>query len=187
MMIKTKHDLHEWLDYERKLYFPNMTKKEIAKRYIQSSEEICIWRYQKALRKTEYFYNNKNGLNTLLYLYYLRKKNKLGVKLGIFIWSNCIEKGLLIYHAGSIIVNGNAKIGMNCQLHGENCIGNKGNFDNRAPVLGDNVDIGVGAKVIGPVSIADEIKIGANAVVTKSCYTKGAVLVGIPAREVTGK
>lgn len=50
--------------------------------------------------------------------------------------------------------------------------------------FGDNVEIGVGAKIIGDIYIADGVKIGANAVVVKSCYNKGATLVGIPALEV---
>ena len=49
---------------------------------------------------------------------------------------------------------------------------------------GDNVDIGVGAKIIGGVTIADNIKIGANAVVTKSFYEEGITLVGVPARKL---
>ena len=64
------------------------------------------------------------------------------------------------------------------------CIGDKGDFDNRAPVIGDNVDMGVGAKIIGPVTLADNLKIGANAVVTKSCETPSAVLVGVPAKAI---
>lgn len=77
-----------------------------------------------------------------------------------------------------------AKIGKNCQFHGNNCVGNKGVLDEAAPRLGDNVEIGVGAKIIGDIYIADGVKIGANAVVVKSCYNKGATLVGIPALEV---
>ena len=53
-----------------------------------------------------------------------------------------------------------------------------------APVIGNNVDIGVGAKIIGDITIADDVKIGAGAVVTKSCLEKGATLVGIPAKPV---
>ena len=47
---------------------------------------------------------------------------------------------------------------------------------------GDRVDIGVGAKIIGDITIADDVKIGAGAVVTKSCLKQGATLVGIPAK-----
>ena len=49
-------------------------------------------------------------------------------------------------------------------------------------MLGNNVDIGYGAIVVGDVYIADDVRIGAGAVVTKSCYEKGVTLVGVPAR-----
>ena len=55
--------------------------------------------------------------------------------------------------------------------------------DNLCPVLGKRVDVGIGAKIIGNVTIADDIKIGANAVVTKSFLEPGITLVGIPARK----
>ncbi|WP_442873665.1 hypothetical protein [Corynebacterium sp. SCR221107] len=51
-----------------------------------------------------------------------------------------------------------------------------------APTLGNNVLLGAGARVIGKVSLADNIKVGANATVVKSCYIEGATLVGVPAR-----
>lgn len=82
------------------------------------------------------------------------------------------------WHYGSVIVNGHAKIGKNCQFHGNNCVGNKGVLDEAAPRLGDNVEIGVGAKIIGDIYIADGVKIGANAVVVKSCYNKGSNTCG---------
>lgn len=65
-------------------------------------------------------------------------------------------------------------------------IGNKGDFvnSNKAHIIGDNVDIGVGAKIIGPVRVADNVKIGANAVVTKSYEIPSAVLIGVPAKAV---
>ena len=49
------------------------------------------------------------------------------------------------------------------------------------PVLGDNIYLGPGAKVFGRITIADGCKIGANAVVNKSCVQENSVLVGVPA------
>lgn len=71
-----------------------------------------------------------------------------------------------------------------CQLHGNNCIGNNRKEDERSPHIGNNVEIGVGAKIIGDIYVVDNVKIGANAVVVKSCFTNGATLVGVPAHEV---
>lgn len=53
-----------------------------------------------------------------------------------------------------------------------------------APTIGDNVYIGPGAKIFSPITIADGVKIGANAVVCKDCLEPGAVLTGVPVPEV---
>lgn len=180
-MIKTKHDLIEVLSCEKKLYQKRTLKKRIAD-CITCEPNLLIWKYQKNLRITEYYYNNKEKpIKHLLYLLYRRKKNRLGTRLGIEIWENSFEKGLLIHHAGNIVVNGNARVGKNCQLHGANCIGNSGKSLD-APIIGDNVEIGVGASIIGGIRIADNIKIGAGAVVVKPCKISNVTLIGIPAK-----
>lgn len=176
MFIKSKKDLVDCLEYEKSLYFGDDNK--LFARMLLKNHDYQIWCYQKALRKLEYHYNCKHKL---LYKYWDRKKNVLGARLGIHICPNTIGKGLHIWHYGTIIVNGNAKIGDNCQFHGNNCIGNKGVLSDKAPVLGDNIDIGVGAVIIGDISIADNVRIGANATVVKSCDTEGAILIGNPA------
>ena len=53
-----------------------------------------------------------------------------------------------------------------------------------APKIGDNVDIGVGAKIIGDITIADNVKIGAGAVIVKSITTPGVTVIGIPGRVI---
>ena len=94
-------------------------------------------------------------------------------------------KGFRIYHYGTVIINSNAEIGDDCQIHGDVCVGNKGGESRfEAPKLGDNVDIGIGAKIIGGITIGNNIKIGANAVVTKSELRDGVTLVGAPAHIV---
>lgn len=181
-MITTKRDLKRIIRNEKKLYQKNSRSKQIAD-YITSEPNLLIWKYQRLLRITEYYYNNKNNpLKHVLYFIYRRKKNILGIRLGIEIWENCFDEGLLIHHAGNIVINGTARIGKNCQLHGANCIGNSGQ-DYEAPVIGDNVEIGVGASIIGGVKIADNIKIGAGAVVVKSCEYSESTLIGIPAHK----
>lgn len=179
-MIKNKFELKKCLNEEKAKYI-SRNAVENLKLFLLKDHDYLIWKYIKSLRMTEYSFNCGHRFR---YFYWQRKKNTLGAHLGITIWHNTIESGCRIWHYGSIIVNGHAKIGINCQMHGENCIGNKGEFDERAPEIGDNVDIGVGAKIIGPVYIADNVKVGANAVVINSCYKKGATLVGVPAREV---
>ena len=77
-----------------------------------------------------------------------------------------IGENLMIYHP-NIIISPKAIVGNNVKLHGSNCIGNNGLVD-KAPKIGNNVDIGYGATIIGNIEIADDIIIGANALVNKS-------------------
>lgn len=180
-MIKTYKDLCDVLKHEKPLY-PNSLQD-----YITLNQRVYNWRYIKLLRYSEYFHNNMRGniFMKILYLLVKRKKNRLGAKIGIEIEANTFDKGLIIHHNGSIVVNGNSKIGVNCQLHGDNCIGNiGGNSGVACPVIGNNVDIGVGAKIIGNIYVANGIKIGANALVNKSFYEEGITIVGVPARKI---
>jgi serine O-acetyltransferase len=91
--------------------------------------------------------------------------------------------GLRIWHFGNITVNAEARVGRNCTLHGDNCIGNNGK-DNKCPVIGDNVELGVGAKIIGDVVLGDNIIIGAGAIVNHSFPEGNVVIAGVPAKIV---
>jgi Serine acetyltransferase len=136
----------------------------------------------KFLRKEEYYKSIKP--NKLLRYWYFRKKNILGAKLGFFIPAGCFDLGLMISHYGSVIVNPNSRIGRNCVIHGNCCIGNKGGENQDSPIIGDNVDIGQNAQILGGITIANGVKIGAGAIVTKSVTEEGVTVVGIPAKIV---
>lgn len=157
---------------------------------ISCNQRVYNWRFIKLLRKCEYYRmkirKSRNPLWMALYWSARTRKNHLGVIIGVEIPEDVFGEGLIIHHNGSIVVNGSSKIGKNCQLHGDNCIGNVGKAGSLTdcPKIGNNVEIGVGAKILGGVTIADNIKIGANAVVTRSFDEKGITLVGIPARKL---
>lgn len=88
--------------------------------------------------------------------------------------------GFVIVHSFGIVINSSVKAGRNLVIeHGVTIGAEKG----KSPVLGDNIFIGAGAKIIGAVTIGSDAKIGANAVVTKD-VPAGATMVGIPARVV---
>jgi hypothetical protein len=184
-MIKTRKDLKKYLSIERKLYTSNSRWRSWIAFLLYGRN--YIYKYIRLLRYTEYYYNNsyrktgskKGLLNELFYSIYNKRRNKLGSKLGIEIGLNCCEEGLLIYHAGFIVINYKAHIGKNCRLHGCNCIGNG---TSGVPTIGNNVVFGVGSSVIGGITIANSIKIGAGAVVTKSFETPNITIVGIPAK-----
>lgn len=182
-MIITKEQLKECLAKEKEFYVPSSSFKRKMKNFLLGGPNVERWKYIKVFRKMEFYYNNrsKNFVFALMNLYYARRFNKLGFRLGIELNRGVFDEGLMIYHASGIVVNGDAKIGKNCMLHGANVIGNMGT-NLKAPVIGDNVRLGTGAKILGEVYIADGVQVGAGAVVLQSCYEKGALLVGIPAK-----
>lgn len=185
-MIQSKQDLKTYLRADNSWYEPLNTKSRFIAAFAHYPQR-SLKRYLYFLRKQEYYINTAKGskIKGLLGLIYEGKKNKLGEKLGIDIPPNCFGKGLQIYHAG-IIVNSNVRAGENCVLHGGNCIGNNGITDAN-PTLGNNVDIGYGAVLIGDIRIADDCVIGANAVVNHSIPVSGSVVVGVPGKIIKTK
>ena len=89
--------------------------------------------------------------------------------------------GLSIAHRGTIVVNSGARVGANCRLHVCVNIGTKAGYGEQAPVLGDNVYVGPGAKLYGSIVVGNNVAIGANAVVNKSFPQDNVVLAGVPA------
>ena len=163
------------MENTRRIYFED--NKKFFKYALLKEHEWYLYCFQKKLRTEEKASNIFSRFICRL------SKNKLGAKLGIYIPAGVFGEGLHIWHYGNIIVNAESKIGKNCMLHGDNCIGNNGKTEG-CPIIGDNVDIGTGAKILGAIQIANGVKIGAGAVVVKSCLTENATIVGIPGKEV---
>ena len=178
--MKSKVKLLIEKDYSR-IYQEKPSIIKIIKYIITNDMTYKRLKYIKYMRYCD-LYDYKSGLlKSLKKLYYSRKKNKLGLLLGYEINSQNIGGGLCLFHNGPIVINGNSIIGENCKLHGDNCIGNDGKTDD-CPIIGNNVDIGVGAKIIGKVKIADDVIIGAGSIVVTDIDKKGSVVVGVPGR-----
>lgn len=177
-MIKNRNDLNEYLEADR-LSLGRKTKK--PKFY------DIIWKYEIILRKCEFYSNTSGVLNKLLSKYYLYRKYVIGTKCNYSIAINCIGKGLSIAHVGTVIINQTARIGENCRIHAGVNIGTSAGASGQAPVIGDNVYIGPGAKIYGPIKIGNGVAIGANAVVNKSFEEDNITLAGIPAQIVSHK
>lgn len=159
-----------------------MSIKERILEWLIRPEHYYISRYLHLLRKEEkYTFSNPNKL---LALWYKARKNRLGSRLGFIISAGCFDEGLTIWHYGSIIVNPKARIGKNCQIHGNCCIGNLHSDSQDSPTIGDNVDIGQGAQILGGIHVADNVKIGAGAVVIKDVPIIGSTVVGLPGRMI---
>jgi serine O-acetyltransferase len=144
-----------------------------------------IWRFQRLLRHLEYYLNNRHRVRWLCaWLRWRRGCRKLGLEIP----PNVFGPGLKIAHAGGIFINAGSRVGPNCLLHQNVTLGTtpgKG-VQNEAPVIGRNCYIGPGAVIFGPISIGDNVAIGANAVVNKS-FPSNCTIAGVPARVVSQK
>jgi serine O-acetyltransferase len=143
------------------------------------------FRYSVALRLATYArtarwarYGFRQFTALMLYRYTVRYGISISAKTKV-------GAGLYIGHFGGIVVNHGAVIGDNCNIQQGVTLG-KANRGARVgtPVIGNNVFIGAGAKIIGHVHVGDGAAIGANAVVTKD-VPAGVAVAGVPARVVS--
>lgn len=91
-----------------------------------------------------------------------------------------VGENFLIDHFGGIVISGYAKFGDNCRIRNGVVVGLKNVTDPCAPQIGNNVDIGAGAKILGNIKIGNNVSIGANAVVFID-VPDNAIAVGVPA------
>jgi len=91
-----------------------------------------------------------------------------------------------IDHFGGIVISGDAVFGDDCVIRNGVTVGLKHTGHRGAPILGNRVDIGSGAKILGTIRIGDDVSIGANAVVLVD-VPSNSVAVGIPARVLPRK
>jgi serine O-acetyltransferase len=192
-MIRTRKELKYYIKedfsrYQHRLREPISLQDKIYNWHFKRFDKLFC--FQKKLRFVEFYNYQKDNSSIIFKLYYvmlyyiaLRKYRNYGYKLGFSIYKNCIEEGLFITHYGTIIINKNVKIGKQCTLNAEINIGeHKGG----CPQIGNNCYIGPGAKLFGNITIGNNVEIGANAVVNKSC-PDNVVIAGVPAKIVRYK
>lgn len=177
-MIKTRKQLKNILKYESVFY----NKKHPYLFRFAISEKSIAWKYVCLLRYEEYFTNRNNKILSLFFRYL---KIKLGRKYCLQIPINVVKKGIRMYHPFNIIVNAKS-IGENCVLHFDTCLIAGGNSKD-TPTIGDNVIIGAKSVIIGGVTIANGVAIGANSTVTKSFFEENITIAGSPARKISDK
>ncbi len=92
-----------------------------------------------------------------------------------------IGQRVFIDHGMGVVIGATAIIGNDVVIYHGVTLGSTGNIDGRRhPKVGNNVLIGAGAKLLGPITVGDNVSIGANAVVTKD-IPANSVAVGVPA------
>jgi serine O-acetyltransferase len=91
-----------------------------------------------------------------------------------------VGRNFIIDHFGGIIISGYASFGDNCRIRDGVVVGLRHVEEKLAPTIGNNVDIGTGAKLLGPITIGDHVVIGANAVVLCD-VPDNSIAVGVPA------
>ena len=176
--IKDKKELREYITCDARACGRTKLRADIF--------DDTVWKFQLALRKFEYYTScgRKKSLLFPLYVYYKLKLHNLSVKCGFTVPTHRIGKGLCIVHRGPVVISAVSFIGENVRIHEGVTIGAT-NMVNKAPRIGNNVFIATGAKIIGDISIADGVCIGANAVVVKSITEPNTTWAGIPAKKIS--
>ena len=175
-MIKNIEDLKCYLDAD---------KLALGRSGNRPGFRDLIWKYEILLRKCEYYKNVHP--RSLIGYYYCYRRFRLETKLNYSIPLNSCGKGLCISHIGPIVISNYAHLGDNCRIHIDVNIGADARNGKLAPQIGNNVYIAPGVKIFGDVRIADNIAIGANAVVCKSFETPGVSIAGVPAKVINEK
>lgn len=171
-MISSKSDLLFYMEAD--LMARGWEKRVPIKERIFSFFVPSPWKFQRLLRKAEYYCNvgtvlSKKTLGNLFKLLSFR----YGAKCGYTVPLNVFGPGLCLVHTGTIVISGRARFGSNVRIHVCVNVGAYSKFDENwiedsAPKFGNNIFIGPGAKIYGPIEIGDNVAIGANAVINKS-------------------
>lgn len=188
-MITSKVILKEYIAADKSRNMVNCSRKYLLIEPFLSlfgvvRESFYVRKYLLVLRKLEYYINVRThfGGGYLMRIYYTIKWKRLSNKYGIYIHPNTVGKGLYIPHF-------NGGIQLNCISMGDFCsvssgvvVGNKGSQDNRA-IIGNNVGLTIGCKVIGKVVLGNNVIVAPNSVVIKD-VPDNAIVSGVPAKQI---
>lgn len=148
--------------------------------FFNASFRITFW-----FRIGSYLARQKGILFKLLYgiVFLIHKHNQYltGIQLPI---GTQIGEGLCFAHFSCIVINSTALIGKNCTIYHGVTIGGVRGPKGGAPIIGDNVVISSGAKIIGKVRIGNNVMIGSGAIVVKD-IPDNAVVVGNPGKVIS--
>lgn len=180
-MIETRKDLAEYIREDRRM---QPYSSSFLARLFSANSEIVRWK--TALRKCEYHHNAKGVrlFHKVAYLVCQYRLEKYNRRFCSELRINVFGKGLIIWHPERIIVNPDARVGDYCSLSSGVVIAQA---HGQCPVIGDRVELMIDSKVLGGVSVADDTRIGANALVLKDISTPNTTWAGVPAKQISDR
>ena len=192
MMIASKQDLQAYIKADRMSLGLSLPRGFFGGGILHIIRDLIIPNistFERKMRVLEYYHNcRRDRLGRLIYLFKKVSYERYSRKLGFTIPINVFGPGLCICHVGTIVINGNVRIGANARIHVGVNIGNYARLDknwqsDNVPIIGNNVYIGPGAKLFGKIFIGNDVAIGANAVVHTNVEDHVTV-AGVPARVI---
>jgi len=175
-----------WVDF--KAYCRSDFKSRGQPLSVRTLASDPVARFTVLMRLYEYLLNTRRP--ALLRLPFLIWFRRLSVRLGFSVGPNIFGPGVAIVHYGLLVIDPTTRIGKNCRIHMGTHIGGAAKFvsadeaPEHSPRIGDNVYLGPGCKIYGPVRIGDNCVVGANAVVSKSFPDEGLIIAGVPAKVI---
>lgn len=179
-MIKNLKELKDYISADRSRY--SLRNPRVLGRLL-NDESYYVTKYLYCLRKLEYYTNNHYWIwDKIFYIYWFLKHRRLSLKYNISISPNIVGKGVYIPHfRGGVIINALA-VGEHLTINTGAVIGNKSRADCK-PIIGNNVEICIGAKIIGKVTIGNNVIVAPNSVVVKD-IPDNCVVSGVPAKVI---
>lgn len=181
-MIQSKQDLYEYLKQDDRQFAGQ--RFGFVHRLLRK-EQYYIRSYKHHLRWAEYYHNVRQPIpliGRMLYIWHIIRYERLGAYLHYSIKLNSCGPGLSLYHTGAHIeVKFGTTLGANCTLLEGVVFGKKTGEGLEPQQIGDNCFFGIGCKILGSLTIGNNVTVGANSVVTHD-LPDGVTAAGCPAR-----
>ncbi len=156
-MVKTKEDLNRYLLADKMA----MGRTEKHPRLLGDR----MWKFEILYRHCEYHFNNRDNIvHRFKYAVQFILFKKQCMQLNSEFPLNVFQERLVIWHGQNIIINPNVRVGKNFAISASCCIGHSHDC---YPVIGNNVTMMIGSKVLGGIKIADDVTIGAGTLILK--------------------